>query len=102
MSPSPLLIELSLDEFIQASDLPSDTLLRMIEAGILDPQGETAVNWRFEAQMVFTARRAVRLHQELEIDWPGIALALDLLQELQQLRDENRCLRQRLARFLDD
>jgi chaperone modulatory protein CbpM len=51
--------------------------------------------------MVFTALRALRLHQELEIDWSGIALAIELLDELEQLRDENRMLRQRLRRFMD-
>jgi len=101
MTPSPHIIEMSLDEFILASDLPDDTLRRMIEAGILDPRADTAGKWHFELQMVFTARRALRLHQELEIDWSGIALAIELLDELEQLRDENRMLRQRLRRFMD-
>ena len=45
-------------------------------------------------------RRAVRLRQELELDWPGIAVALTLLEENAHLRQENRLLRQRLSRFI--
>ncbi len=101
MTPSAHIIEMTLDEFIHAAHLQSDTLERMIEAGILDPHADAAGEWRFEFQMLFTARRALRLHRELEIDWSGIALALDLLDELEQLRDENRMLRQRLGRFTD-
>ncbi|WP_302622355.1 chaperone modulator CbpM, partial [Klebsiella pneumoniae] len=43
---------------------------------------------------------AVRLRNELELDWPGIAVALTLLDENARLTRENRLLQQRLARFL--
>ena len=44
--------------------------------------------------------RAVRLRKELELDWPGIAVALTLLDENARLSRENQILQQRLARFL--
>ena len=101
MTSSPKAIDMSLDEFILTSGVAGDTLLLMIEEGILNPHEDPTGGWRFELQMIFTARRAVRLHRDLEIDWHGIALALELLDELEQLRDENRILRQRLGRFMD-
>jgi chaperone modulatory protein CbpM len=42
----------------------------------------------------------LRLRQELALDWPGIAVALTLLEENAQLRQENHLLRQRLSRFV--
>ena len=39
--------------------------------------------------------RAVRLRNELELDWPGIAVALTLLDENARLTRENRLLQQR-------
>ncbi|MXR32319.1 chaperone modulatory protein CbpM, partial [Pseudomonas sp. PICF6] len=33
--------------------------------------------------------------------WEGVALALDLLEEVQQLRSENRMLKQRLGRLVE-
>ncbi|KAF1065399.1 MAG: Chaperone modulatory protein CbpM [Pseudomonas citronellolis] len=47
-------------------------------------------------------RRAARLRREFELDWHGIALAMRLFDEVEQLRSENRYLRQRLARYLDE
>jgi chaperone modulatory protein CbpM len=49
---------------------------------------------------VTIVHRAVRLRKELELDWPGIAVALTLLDENARLSRENQILQQRLARFL--
>ncbi|WP_323081274.1 chaperone modulator CbpM [Klebsiella variicola] len=48
----------------------------------------------------FRLTRATGLRNELELDWPGIAVALTLLDENARLTRENRLLQQRLARFL--
>lgn len=54
----------------------------------------------FDDSAVTIVHRAVRLRNELELDWPGIAVALTLLDENARLTRENRLLQQRLARFL--
>jgi chaperone modulatory protein CbpM len=46
-----------------------------------------------------TLRRAIRLQQDLELDWEGIAVVLSLMEKLQQVRRENRLLRQQLVAF---
>ncbi|MNM95603.1 Chaperone modulatory protein CbpM [compost metagenome] len=46
------------------------------------------------------AKRAAKLHHDLQLEWEGVALALELLEEVQQLRSENSMLRQRLGRFV--
>ncbi|MFC6669326.1 chaperone modulator CbpM [Marinobacterium aestuariivivens] len=99
---TPVQIELSFEEFSLASDLPEKVLLRMVEEGILEPGGASPDRWRFESTMIVTARRASRLHRDLGIDWSGIALALELLEELERARLENRLLRQRLGRFIEE
>jgi len=35
------------------------------------------------------------------MEWEGVALALELLEELQQLRAENQRLKQQLGRFVE-
>ena len=40
------------------------------------------------------------VYKRQELDWPGIAVALTLLDENARLTRENRLLQQRLARFL--
>ncbi|MCX2958079.1 MAG: chaperone-modulator protein CbpM, partial [Serratia symbiotica] len=45
-------------------------------------------------------RRARRLRAELDLDWPGIAMAFTLLERVGELQKENRRLHRQLARFL--
>lgn len=46
------------------------------------------------------AKKANRLHEDLDIDWPGIALAISLLDELDRIREENQQLHRLLDRFI--
>lgn len=58
--------------------------------------------WRFDDQAIAAFHRAQRLQRELELDWPGIAVALSLLDRIDRLDRENRRLSQRLLRFIAD
>lgn len=70
----------------------------IVACGILTPRDHAAEEWEFDPEAPALAARAVRLHRDLHLDWPGVALALQLLQEIDALRRENQLLRQRLAR----
>lgn len=71
-------------------------LEEMVAHGILEPaMGETFDSWIFDYLALHRAQRALRLHQDLAINWPGIALALDLLDELQELRQTVAVLKKR-------
>lgn len=45
-----------------------------------------AAQWRFAGTTVRRARTALRLQRDLEINLPGVALALELLEQLERLR----------------
>jgi chaperone modulatory protein CbpM len=47
-----------------------------------------ASEWRFSGAALRRARIALRLERDLGVNLPGVALALDLLEELQRLRRE--------------
>ncbi len=96
---SQLIMQLTIDEFCQCAELPQRVLLEIVEHGILEPNGQTQAHWRFGSNALPVAKRAYRLRADLHIDWPGVALALQLLDELEQLRAENSHLRRRLSRF---
>lgn len=97
-----LSVQWRMEEFCQLAGLPAECLIEIVEQGILEPSGDEPDEWLFDAAALVVARRAARLQRDLEIDWPGIALALSLLDELEQLRAENRMLKQRLGRFLQE
>jgi chaperone modulatory protein CbpM len=96
---SKMLIQISTQELCQRVDLNTETLMEIVEHGIVEPEGERPEQWMFSVEYVFTIRRATRLHRDLGIDWAGVALALDLLEQREQLRRENERLRRRLQRF---
>ncbi|MNE30936.1 Chaperone modulatory protein CbpM [compost metagenome] len=98
--PSTLIVQLNMNEFCQSVGLAPDYVIEIVEHGIVEPQGRTPDEWRFDDSASALARRAAKLRDDLQIEWEGVALALELLEEVQQLRAENRMLKQRLGRFL--
>ncbi|QJP93589.1 chaperone modulator CbpM [Pseudomonas fluorescens] len=97
---SPLIVQLDMAEFCEAADLSDVYVIEIVEHGILEPQGTQPREWRFTDYELVLAKRAAKLRRDLELEWEGVALALDLLEEVQELRAENRMLRQRLARLV--
>ncbi|MDH4041165.1 MAG: chaperone modulatory protein CbpM [Gammaproteobacteria bacterium] len=92
---------LTLGELTQSVRLSTETVITIVECGIVDPRGEQPQQWLFEPQMVTMVQRACRLQRDLELDWPAVALALELIEDLQQLREENQRLRQQLGTLME-
>ena len=53
-------------------------------------RGRDPARWRFHGVSIRRVRRAQRLERDLGVNTPGIALALELLEELEQLRSRVR------------
>lgn len=99
---STLVVELDMKEFCQVVDMSPAYVIEIVEHGILEPQGQKPDDWLFDTYSLSVAKRASKLHRDLAMEWDGVALALELLDELEQVRAENRMLKQRLGRFLLD
>ena len=95
-------IALSLVELCEAVELPEQTFVELVEHGIISPSGDSPSEWTFDLTMVGIAKRASRLHRDLELDWAAIAVIVELLDERDSLKSENSALKQRLQRFLLD
>jgi len=96
---STLIVQLDMRTLCQEVDITADWVIEIVEHGIVQPSGRTPEDWLFDDRAPVTLKRAVKLHEELELEWEGVALALELLEEVQHLRSENSMLRQRLGRF---
>ncbi|MCS4283563.1 chaperone modulatory protein CbpM [Pseudomonas sp. BIGb0278] len=96
---STLIVQLDMRTLCQEANITADWVIEIVEHGIVQPSGRTPEDWLFDDRAPVTLKRAVKLHQELELEWEGVALALELLEEVQHLRSENSMLRQRLGRF---
>jgi len=87
----------SLVELAHRSGVETHLIVEMVSHAILEPRGTDAVNWRFPAPTLARVRRAVRLRRDLELNWPGVCLAIELLDELAELRRRHRALLRRLG-----
>lgn len=81
---------LSLGQLARLCQLSADQVLEFIEEGVIEPQGRDPINWRFTGVCIRRIRRARRLQQDLGVNRAGAALALDLLDEIETLRQHLR------------
>jgi chaperone modulatory protein CbpM len=61
-------------------------IVELVEEGVLSVMQIGTSEWRFSGTALRRARIALRLERDLGLNLPGVALALELLEELEQLR----------------
>jgi chaperone modulatory protein CbpM len=76
----------SLTEICTACGVTTERVTEMVEYGILEPANEAAGQWEFTAISLQRVTTVVRLQRDLGVNLAGAALALDLLDELRELR----------------
>jgi chaperone modulatory protein CbpM len=79
-------LQLTLAELCRACRAPEAQIQIWVVEGVLEPTGAAPHEWRFAGASLRRARLAWRLTQDLDINPPGVALALDLLDEIATLR----------------
>lgn len=82
----------SLDEMSQACSVHTEYIIELVEEGIVEPtelQREQQ-QWCFTGKNLLRARKARRLQHDLDINLAGAALVLDMLEEIEQLRERLR------------
>lgn len=89
--------ELSFQELCDACATSQDWVLQLVEEGALVPlnftdQMQQTEQWRFTAVSLQKVQTAKRLQRDLQINPAGIALALDLLEQIDQLQTQLHCL----------
>ena len=65
-------------------------IVEFVEEGVLHVVETNAAEWHFTGAALRRARLALRLERDLELNLAGVALALELIEELQRLRREVR------------
>lgn len=78
-------VTFTLRELSHASGIRTELIVEMVEEGVIEPD-VVETEWQFHGGSLVRAQRALRLAHDLELNWPGVALALDLLDELDRLQ----------------
>jgi chaperone modulatory protein CbpM len=63
-------------------------IIELVEEGVLSSIEVGTTEWRFSGTALRRVRIALRLERDLGLNVPGVALVLELLEELEQLRRE--------------
>lgn len=80
----------TLDELARLCTVEKRWVVELVEHGALEPLDLGADEWRFSGWALHRVRTAARLHWDLELGGAGVALALDLLDEIEALRAQLR------------
>ena len=79
-------LEFELEEFCRICHASEAFVVELVAEGVIEPRGEERAHWRFTGRSVRRTQVALRLHHDLDVNLPGVALALDLLEEIERLR----------------
>jgi chaperone modulatory protein CbpM len=81
---------LSISDLSRMFAVEEHHIVELVEEGVLTVIEINTTEWRFSGRELRRARIALRLERDLGINLPGVALALELLEELEPLRRERK------------
>lgn len=79
-------IHMTITELCHATNVAEEHVMAWVNEGILNPTGHSPDDWRFSGNSLRRALQALRLSRDLEINTPGVAMVLDLLDEITRLQ----------------
>lgn len=85
-----------LDQFCRLCHVERVLIVRLVEEGVIEVEGDSPEHWVFSFRTVKRLKRVYRLQRDLDLNIQGVALSADLLEEIDRLRDENSRLRSHL------
>jgi chaperone modulatory protein CbpM len=76
----------TIDELCLACSVDANWITELVEHGVVEPIGEVGADWRFTSLAIVRIAKAKRLERDLNLNPPGLAVVLDLLDEIDDLR----------------
>jgi len=79
-------MQFTLIDLCRACRAEREQLIALVDEGVLQPSGGTPQEWVFGGPSLRRARAALRVGRDLDLNPAGVALVLDLLDEIEALR----------------
>jgi chaperone modulatory protein CbpM len=76
----------TVDELCLAFNVDANWIAELVEHGVIEPIGRAGADWQFTSLTILRIAKAKRLERDLNLNPPGIAIVLDLLDEIDDLR----------------
>lgn len=75
----------TLAELCRCCAVEAEHIEQLVEQGILEPSGQQGLHWSFTAASVKRTRITLNLQRDLGVNLEGAALALELLERIDEL-----------------
>lgn len=92
---------LTLTEICERGECHAEFLIKLVSYGVIAPVEDVPEErrWEFDLAALARLRKAQRLQRDLKMNLPGLAMSLELLDEVQQMRREVDRLNQQLRQL---
>jgi chaperone modulatory protein CbpM len=77
---------ITLADLCRSCTVKTETVTLLVSEGILDPVGGDVEHWQFSIGSIRRVRTAVHLQRDLGVNIAGAALALELLDQIAELK----------------
>lgn len=85
---------LTLSQLSRACSVHTEIIIELVDEGVIEPLGGNRADWRFPSSCLYRIRTSVHLIHDLGINPAGAALAVELLEEIDDLRNRLACLKE--------
>jgi chaperone modulatory protein CbpM len=79
---------LTLEEFSRAVKAKREVIIEMVEYNLFQPEGQRPDEWRFDSISLKKGKIAASFYQDLEVNMQGVALALELMDKIENLQQQ--------------
>ena len=77
---------LTLRQLCDACAVHAEYIIELVDEGYIDPSGVEKSHWCFSGIAINRVRKAKHLQRDLGINLAGVALAIELMDEIEDLR----------------
>lgn len=75
----------SLSDLCRSCMVKTETVTMLVSEGIIDPAGDDVEDWQFQVSSLKRVKTVIHLQRDLGVNLAGAALALDLLDRIEEL-----------------
>lgn len=90
---------ISFKEFCKLCGVDEEYITELVELGILEPEDENVSIWKFSILQLQRFQKAQRLRYGLKLNLSGVALGLDLLEQIEILERKLKMLENQIKLF---
>lgn len=94
----------TLREICERGDCHAEFVIKLVNYGVITPLQELSEvrQWQFDVAALQRLQKALRLQRDLKLNLPGLAMSLELLDEVQDMRREVNRLNQRIRQLMGE